>query len=53
MSSWVIYYRQFQYFLQKLKLERFQNKNLSLVKELNSLRNIAVDEDIPFEDEVK
>ena len=37
-------------FSAKAKIRRVENKNLILVKELNSLRNIAVDEDIPLKD---
>ena len=37
----------------KTKIRKVENKNLILVKELNSLRNIAVDEDILSKDEVK
>jgi len=40
-------------FSAKTKIRKVQNKNLILVKELNSLRNIAVDENIPSEDGVK
>ena len=37
----------------KTKIRKIENKNLILVQELNSLRNIAVDEDILSKDEVK
>ena len=40
-------------FSAKAKIRKVQNKNLILVKELNSLRNIAVDEDIQAADGVK
>ena len=37
-------------FSAKTKIRKIKNKNLILIKELNSLRNIAVDEDILVED---
>lgn len=40
-------------FSAKTKIRKVENKNLILVKELNSLRNIAVDEGIISEDGIK
>lgn len=37
-------------FSAKTKIRRVENKNLILIEELNSLRNIAIDEDILSED---
>tara|TARA_A100001015_G_C14685417_1_gene592378 strand:+ start:285 stop:602 length:318 start_codon:yes stop_codon:yes gene_type:complete len=40
----------FSIFSSKAKIRKIENKNLILIEELNSLRNIAVDEDILSED---